>query len=171
MIITNQAEKKQGTRNKKKKREAYEKKQRVLKHNERRNSTTSDASSSSNDEGSHHDSNKREWLVGNQQNIHGRKVYKQQQVQAELGKIQDGVRRMLEDYVMKEIFPIMKFAHRKCLGNILIQAEKMQGTTENRRRDIPDDDFIRAFSGKVSTVFSNLRHSTQTNSRTKYLSK
>ena len=99
------------TRNKKKEREEYEKKQRVMKHNERINSTASDASSSSDDEGSHHDSNEREWMVGNLQNNHGRKVYKQQQVQAELGKIQDGVRQMLEDYVMKEIFPIMKFAH------------------------------------------------------------
>ena len=55
-----------------------------MKHNNRKNLMTSDASSSLNDEGSHHDSNKREWFVSNQQNIHGRKVYKQQQVQAQV---------------------------------------------------------------------------------------
>lgn len=99
------------------------------------------------------------------------KLYKLTEVQAEINKISGNVRRMLEEYVMKEIFPVVKFADREVLENILISAEKYQGTTINRRRDIPDDDFLRAFAGKVSTVFSNLRHSTQTNTRTKYLSK
>lgn len=99
------------------------------------------------------------------------KLYKLTEVQAEINKISGNVRRMLEEYVMKEIFPVVKFADPEVLENILISAEKYQGTTINRRRDIPDDDFLRAFAGKVSTVFSNLRHSTQTNTRTKYLSK
>ena len=99
------------------------------------------------------------------------KLYKLTEVQAEINKISGNVRRMLEEYVMKEVFPILKFADQDVLENILLSAEKYQGTTINRRRDIPDDDFLRAFAGKVSTVFSNLRHSTQTNTRTKYLSK
>ena len=99
------------------------------------------------------------------------KLYKLTEVQAEINKISGNVRRMLEEYVMKELFPVVKFADQEVLKNILISAEKYQGTTINRRRDIPDDDFLRAFAGKVSTVFSNLRHSTQTNTRTKYLSK
>ena len=99
------------------------------------------------------------------------KLYKLTEVQAEINKISGNVRRMLEEYVMKEVFPVVKFADQEVLKNILISAEKYQGTTINRRRDIPDDDFLRAFAGKVSTVFSNLRHSTQTNTRTKYLSK
>ena len=99
------------------------------------------------------------------------KLYKLTEVQAEINKISGNVRRMLEEYVMKEVFPVVKFADQEVLKNILISAEKYQGTTINRRRDIPDDDFLRAFAGKVSTMFSNLRHSTQTNTRTKYLSK
>jgi hypothetical protein len=88
----------------------------------------------------------------------------------ELKQHEPRVKTMINSHIMKKVFPHLKFTINKWNARFLVAAaiekpELSGQTTEPTRA------FIDHFKGKVSTAFSDLRHSTQTMSRTNYLSK
>jgi len=94
--------------------------------------------------------------------------YDKDKIIAQLKDSESGVITVINGFIMRRIFPTLKFAVKDMLSGFLLSARNSNPSL-TLARNIPVEDFITHFKGKVSTAFSNLRHSTQTNSRSNYL--
>ena len=80
------------------------------------------------------------------------------------------VDEMLGQFVASEVFPELKFVGKSHLLPILQEAIKKNNFMDYRGT-IPQEVFDNHFAGKVSTVFSKMRHKTQCLARTTFLSR
>jgi hypothetical protein len=97
-------------------------------------------------------------------------TYTEATIIEQLKRSEPAMRSVINGFVMKSIFPTLKFPIEKMLGNILLSA-RSSNPVLTLGGGISTVELVEHFKGKVSTAFSDLRHSTQTNSRTNYLSK
>lgn len=97
-------------------------------------------------------------------------TYTEATIIEQLKRSEPAMRSVINGFVMKSIFPTLKFPIEKMLGNILLSA-RSSNPVLTLGGGISTVELVEHFKGKVSTAFSELRHSTQTNSRSNYLSK
>ena len=109
-------------------------------------------------------------LFNNNENLNNTEVFlPRASVEEQLKCKADRVEEMLVKFVSGEVFPLLKFVGPSHLRPLLRAAEKANNFI-NYRGDIPSEVFDDHFEGKVSTVFSKMRHKTQCLSRTTFLS-
>jgi hypothetical protein len=81
------------------------------------------------------------------------------------------VKTMINSFIMKKVFPKLKFPIEEWNAGFLVAAAEENPDLMSGQTTEPTRSFVNHYEGKVSTAFSDLRHSTQTMSRTNYLSK